>query len=67
MSRTGMPAWSTLRTTTRRMAGVLSTLTSTLTAAVVMGFAAPAHAEVEVQWWHSMGGALGLVLSLIHI
>jgi sn-glycerol 3-phosphate transport system substrate-binding protein len=22
-------------------------------------FAAPAHAQVEIQWWHSMGGALG--------
>src|SRR5947208_12903567 len=22
-------------------------------------FSAPAHAQVEIQWWHSMGGALG--------
>ncbi|AOS77944.1 MULTISPECIES: sn-glycerol-3-phosphate ABC transporter substrate-binding protein UgpB [Hydrogenophaga] len=22
-------------------------------------FAAPAHAQTEIQWWHSMGGALG--------
>jgi sn-glycerol 3-phosphate transport system substrate-binding protein len=59
MIRTGLPALSTLLTATRRATGVLSTLASTLTAAIVMGFAAPAAAEVEVQWWHSMGGALG--------
>jgi sn-glycerol 3-phosphate transport system substrate-binding protein len=23
------------------------------------GFSAPAHAQVEIQWWHAMGGALG--------
>jgi sn-glycerol 3-phosphate transport system substrate-binding protein len=28
-------------------------------AAVAGAFAFPAHAQVEVQWWHSMGGALG--------
>ena len=22
-------------------------------------FSAPAHAQVEIQWWHAMGGALG--------
>ncbi len=22
-------------------------------------FATPAHAQTEIQWWHSMGGALG--------
>ena len=22
-------------------------------------FAANAHAQTEIQWWHSMGGALG--------
>lgn len=59
MIRTDMLALSTLRTATRRATRVLSTLVSTLTAAIVMGFAAPAAAEVEVQWWHSMGGALG--------
>jgi sn-glycerol 3-phosphate transport system substrate-binding protein len=32
-----------------------------LSASLVAGFAAagPAHAQVEIQWWHSMGGALG--------
>ncbi len=25
--------------------------------------AAPAHAQVEIQWWHSMGGALGDALN----
>jgi sn-glycerol 3-phosphate transport system substrate-binding protein len=27
--------------------------------ALAAAFAGPAHAQVEVQWWHSMGGALG--------
>jgi len=31
--------------------------------AVAMLFAAPAQAQVEVQWWHSMGGALGEALN----
>jgi sn-glycerol 3-phosphate transport system substrate-binding protein len=31
---------------------------STALAAAAL-FAAPAHAQVEIQWWHSMGGALG--------
>jgi sn-glycerol 3-phosphate transport system substrate-binding protein len=31
---------------------------STAVAAAAL-FAAPAHAQVEIQWWHSMGGALG--------
>lgn len=33
----------------------------TILAAAVAGLAAavPAHAQVEIQWWHSMGGALG--------
>jgi sn-glycerol 3-phosphate transport system substrate-binding protein len=30
-----------------------------LSAAVAAVMAAPAHAQVEIQWWHSMGGALG--------
>ncbi|PPE64940.1 sn-glycerol-3-phosphate ABC transporter substrate-binding protein UgpB [Caldimonas caldifontis] len=30
-----------------------------LSAAIVAVTAAPAHAQVEIQWWHSMGGALG--------
>lgn len=28
-------------------------------AAITLGFAAPASAQTEIQWWHSMGGALG--------
>src|SRR5438105_3711008 len=28
-------------------------------AALAIAFAMPAHAATEVQWWHSMGGALG--------
>ena len=28
-------------------------------AALAVAFALPAHAVTEVQWWHSMGGALG--------
>jgi sn-glycerol 3-phosphate transport system substrate-binding protein len=27
--------------------------------AASFGLAAPAHAQVEIQWWHSMGGQLG--------
>src|SRR3954463_12994894 len=27
--------------------------------ALAAAFALPAHAQVEVQWWHAMGGALG--------
>src|SRR5574339_95485 len=36
-----------------------------LAAAVAATFAvaAPAHAQVEIQWWHSMGGALGEALN----
>ncbi len=33
-----------------------------IAAAIVAGAAfgaAPAHAQIEIQWWHSMGGALG--------
>ena len=30
-----------------------------LIAAAVLAVAAPAHAQVEIQWWHAMGGALG--------
>lgn len=33
---------------------------STLTAALfVLGFSSNAQAQTEIQWWHSMGGALG--------
>jgi sn-glycerol 3-phosphate transport system substrate-binding protein len=32
-------------------------------AAVAAAFAAPAQAQVEIQWWHSMGGALGEALN----
>jgi sn-glycerol 3-phosphate transport system substrate-binding protein len=28
-------------------------------AAIATAFALPAHAQTEIQWWHSMGGALG--------
>jgi len=34
-----------------------------LAAALGVAFAAPAQAQVEVQWWHSMGGALGEALN----
>lgn len=27
--------------------------------ALAAAFSAPAHAQTEIQWWHSMGGALG--------
>ena len=30
-----------------------------LAAAIAAAFASPAMAQVEIQWWHSMGGALG--------
>ena len=36
---------------TRRLA-----LAATAVAALI---ALPAHAQTEIQWWHSMGGALG--------
>jgi sn-glycerol 3-phosphate transport system substrate-binding protein len=36
----------------------LNVLSSTLTAAAAL-LALPAHAAVEVQWWHAMSGALG--------
>ena len=32
-------------------------------AAVAAAFAAPAQAQTEIQWWHSMGGALGEALN----
>ncbi len=28
-------------------------------AALLLAWCAPAHAQTEIQWWHSMGGALG--------
>ena len=28
-------------------------------AAVAAAFTLPAQAQTEIQWWHSMGGALG--------
>jgi len=31
--------------------------------AATFGVAAPAHAQIEIQWWHSMGGALGEALN----
>ena len=30
-----------------------------LAGAAALSLAAPAHAQTEIQWWHSMGGALG--------
>ena len=33
------------------------------TVAVAAAFAAPAQAQTEIQWWHSMGGALGEALN----
>jgi len=29
------------------------------TAALTLGLCGPAHAQVEIQWWHAMGGQLG--------
>ena len=37
----------------------LRLLSPALLAALSLGAALPAHAQVEVMWWHSMGGALG--------
>jgi sn-glycerol 3-phosphate transport system substrate-binding protein len=34
-------------------------LKSLVVAAAIAAAAAPAHAQVEIQWWHAMGGALG--------
>ena len=34
-----------------------------LAAALAAAFAGPASAQVEIQWWHSMGGALGEALN----
>ncbi|HET9734548.1 MAG TPA: sn-glycerol-3-phosphate ABC transporter substrate-binding protein UgpB [Burkholderiales bacterium] len=31
--------------------------------AASFGMSAPAHAQVDIQWWHSMGGALGEALN----
>jgi sn-glycerol 3-phosphate transport system substrate-binding protein len=31
--------------------------------AASFGMSAPAHAQVEIQWWHSMGGSLGEALN----
>ena len=28
-------------------------------ALMTLGLSVPAHAQTEIQWWHSMGGALG--------
>jgi len=40
--------------------------TKILVAAVAAGtFAAPVHAQTEIQWWHSMGGALGEKLNAL--
>jgi sn-glycerol 3-phosphate transport system substrate-binding protein len=35
----------------------------TAAAAVAAAFAAPVQAQVEINWWHSMGGALGQALN----
>jgi sn-glycerol 3-phosphate transport system substrate-binding protein len=37
----------------------LIVLSSAVAATLAVAAAGPAHAQVEVQWWHSMGGALG--------
>ncbi|TNF56250.1 MAG: sn-glycerol-3-phosphate ABC transporter substrate-binding protein, partial [Burkholderiales bacterium] len=39
----------------------MRTRLASLTAALALAGLAisPAHAQVEIQWWHSMGGALG--------
>jgi sn-glycerol 3-phosphate transport system substrate-binding protein len=34
-------------------------LTALVASAAALLFAHPAHAQVEIQWWHSMGGVLG--------
>lgn len=34
-------------------------LSTLATAVCVLGFSSHAHAQTEIQWWHSMGGALG--------
>ncbi|MFC3686640.1 sn-glycerol-3-phosphate ABC transporter substrate-binding protein UgpB [Hydrogenophaga luteola] len=34
-------------------------LSTLATALCVLGFSCHAHAQTEIQWWHSMGGALG--------
>lgn len=34
-------------------------LSTLATALCVLGFSSHAHAQTEIQWWHSMGGALG--------
>jgi hypothetical protein len=39
----------------------IRTLAATL--AVAAGFATNANAQIEIQWWHSMGGALGEALN----
>jgi sn-glycerol 3-phosphate transport system substrate-binding protein len=35
----------------------------TIAVAVAAAFSAPAYAQTEIQWWHSMGGALGEALN----
>ncbi len=37
----------------------LKSLASSCLLGVAAAFSAPAHAQVEIQWWHAMGGALG--------
>ncbi len=39
----------------------MRTRLASITAALALSglAAAPAHAQIEIQWWHSMGGALG--------
>jgi sn-glycerol 3-phosphate transport system substrate-binding protein len=36
-----------------------SKLLVSLSLATLVAVATPAHAQVEIQWWHAMGGALG--------
>ena len=35
------------------------TILGAITAAAILGLAANARAQTEIQWWHAMGGALG--------
>src|SRR4029078_9299951 len=41
--------------------GVVMKLKSLVSCSLIAfaAFSAPAHAQVEIQWWHAMGGALG--------
>ncbi|HWL75314.1 MAG TPA: sn-glycerol-3-phosphate ABC transporter substrate-binding protein, partial [Burkholderiaceae bacterium] len=36
-----------------------SLISAALASALAIGLTAPAAAQTEIQWWHSMGGNLG--------